>query len=129
MFSITFRSQAAIIAQLSGRYQYNFVAKALMATRQAAKWNVYVTRLVPQKGIESLSEECNISQWTSDNPVPRDELMKNVADVDALFCLLTDKIDKVVLDAAGNRCLLLVSTPTIYSVLIHLVKFILIVAF
>lgn len=103
MFSITFRSQAAIIAQLSGRCKYNFVAKALMATQQAAKWNVYVTRLVPQKGIESLSEECNISQWTSDNPVPRDELLKNVADVDALFCLLTDKIDKAVLDAAGSK--------------------------
>ncbi len=80
-----------------------------MAAQQMAKWNVYVTRLVPQKGIELLSECCNISQWASDNPVPRDELIKNVADVDALFCLLTDKIDKAVLDAAGTIIFLLIS--------------------
>lgn len=109
MVSVVLRSQAAIIAQLLGRNKYNFSVKALMATQQAAKWNVYVTRLVPQRGIELLSECCSISQWKSDNPVPRDELLKNVANVDALFCLLTDKIDKAVLDAAGRECMLRVA--------------------
>lgn len=66
-----------------------------------SKPSVYVTRRVPQSGIDLLSKHCNITQWNSDDPIPRAELLKNVAGKDALFCLLTEKIDDEVLDAAG----------------------------
>lgn len=39
--------------------------------------------------------------WDSDDPVPRAELLKKVKGVDALFCVLTEKIDAELLDAAG----------------------------
>lgn len=39
--------------------------------------------------------------WDSDEPLPRAELLKRVQGVDGLFCLLSDKIDAEVLDAAG----------------------------
>ncbi|PIK37196.1 hypothetical protein BSL78_25970 [Apostichopus japonicus] len=55
---------------------------------------------------------CSIRQWDSDSPVPRDELLKNVAGADGLFCLLTDKIDKAVLDQAGSG-LKVVSTMSV----------------
>ncbi|XP_064636495.1 glyoxylate reductase/hydroxypyruvate reductase-like [Lineus longissimus] len=62
---------------------------------------VYVTRIVPQKGVDLLSEKCEVRQWKSSDPVPREEFLKQVAGVDAFFCLLTEKIDAEVLDAAG----------------------------
>ena len=54
-------------------------------------------------GIEILKPHCDITQWNNDDPVPRDELISNIKGKDALFCLLTDKIDKAVIEAAGNK--------------------------
>ena len=62
---------------------------------------VYVTRRIPQSGLELLAARCEVTQWDSDDPVPLDQLVRNVKGVDALFCLLTDAINKEVLDAAG----------------------------
>lgn len=45
---------------------------------------------------------CEIEQWDSDDPVPRSELLKKVAGIQGLYCLLTEKIDKELLDAAGR---------------------------
>ncbi|KAI8521723.1 hypothetical protein Bbelb_014770 [Branchiostoma belcheri] len=67
----------------------------------SGKPNVYVTRKIPQKALDLLQGECNVSQWAADDPVPRVELLKGVKGVDGLYCLLTDKIDAEVLDAAG----------------------------
>uniref|UniRef100_A0A8C1UC46 Glyoxylate reductase/hydroxypyruvate reductase n=1 Tax=Cyprinus carpio TaxID=7962 RepID=A0A8C1UC46_CYPCA len=44
---------------------------------------------------------CNLSVWDSDEPVPLAELLKGVADAHGLLCLLSDKIDAEVLNAAG----------------------------
>ena len=66
------------------------------------KPKVYVTRRIPDSGLALLREKCDISQWNSDDPVPRSELLSNIKDKDALFCLLTDKVDKEVLDAGES---------------------------
>lgn len=39
--------------------------------------------------------------WDSDEPLSRAELLKGVQGIDGLLCLLSDKIDTEVLDAAG----------------------------
>ncbi|XP_041846043.1 glyoxylate reductase/hydroxypyruvate reductase isoform X2 [Melanotaenia boesemani] len=44
---------------------------------------------------------CEVSQWDSDEPVPRTEFLKGVQGAHGLICLLSDKIDAEVLDAAG----------------------------
>lgn len=79
-----------------------------MSTSAKNKPSVYITRRVPKSGVELL-KHLDVSQWDDDDPVPRTELLKNVAGKDALFCLLTEKIDDEVLDAAGtliwtNKC-------------------------
>lgn len=81
------------------RFTTSSVRRISMATQNRPK--VYVTRRVPEIGLQILSPHCEISQWQSDDPVPRHELLKNVSGKDALFCLLTDKIDKEVLEQAG----------------------------
>ena len=72
-----------------------------LSSMSSQKPKVYVTRRVPQDGLEILRPHCEITQWDSEKPVPRDELIRQVAGKDALFCLLTDKIDVDVLNAAG----------------------------
>ena len=67
------------------------------------KPKIYVTRRVPERGVALLSECCEVTQWNRDDPVPREEILSNVPGVDGLFCLLTDKIDAAVLDAAGKQ--------------------------
>ena len=63
---------------------------------------VYVTRRVPQVGIDTLrAAGCTVTHWDSDDPVPKDELVRNINGCSALFCMLTDRIDKDVLDSAG----------------------------
>lgn len=62
---------------------------------------IFVTRRIPEKGIEILKEKCEVNVWDSDNVISREELMSNVSGVDGIFCTISDKIDKDVLDAAG----------------------------
>ncbi|PSN52979.1 Glyoxylate reductase/hydroxypyruvate reductase [Blattella germanica] len=66
-----------------------------------SKKKVYLTRPdIPVSGLEMLKERCEVISWTKECPVPRCELLKQIQGVDALFCMLTDKIDKEVLDRA-----------------------------
>ncbi|KAG9342461.1 hypothetical protein JZ751_016463 [Albula glossodonta] len=73
----------------------------MQGARQLMK--VYVTRRIPQEGMKILTEAgvCKVSVWDSDEPVPRAELLKGVAGAHGLLCLLSDRIDTEVLDAAG----------------------------
>ncbi|KAJ8382651.1 hypothetical protein SKAU_G00034290 [Synaphobranchus kaupii] len=75
---------------------------------------VFVTRRIPQEGIRVLSKSgvFELSVWDSDEPVPRAELLKGVAGVDGILCLLTDRIDSEVLDAAGPN-LKMISTMSV----------------
>lgn len=50
--------------------------------------------------------------WTGKEPVPREVFLKQVAGADAIYCLLTDKVDKEVLDAAG-KSLKVISTMSV----------------
>ncbi|XP_045886951.1 glyoxylate reductase/hydroxypyruvate reductase isoform X1 [Micropterus dolomieu] len=64
---------------------------------------VFVTRRIPQEGMKILSAAgvCEVSLWDSDEPVPREELLKGVQGAHGLLCLLSDRVDAEVLDAAA----------------------------
>ncbi|XP_054710388.1 glyoxylate reductase/hydroxypyruvate reductase-like [Uloborus diversus] len=65
---------------------------------------VFVTRPgVPQEAIDMLKEKCEVEIYSEDKPVERDALLKGIQGKDALFCLLTDTIDKAVIEAAGPQ--------------------------
>ncbi|KAM3612010.1 uncharacterized protein V6R79_000939 [Siganus canaliculatus] len=75
---------------------------------------VFSTRRIPQEGMKilSASEVCEVSLWDSDEPVPRAELLKGVQGAHGLLCLLSDRIDAEVLDAAGPN-LKVISTMSV----------------
>ncbi|KAK7097407.1 hypothetical protein V1264_004393 [Littorina saxatilis] len=68
----------------------------------STKPKVFITRRVPESGPTLLKTQCEVAQWNKDDPIPRNELLSSVKGVDALFCLLTEKIDGELLDAAGT---------------------------
>lgn len=41
--------------------------------------------------------------WEKPEPIPRSELLSRIPGVEAVYCVLTDKIDDEVLDAAGPQ--------------------------
>ena len=61
---------------------------------------VLLTRRSPSSVLSLLEAEHTVDLYTGDGAIPRDELERRVADKDALICVLTDKIDGEVLDAA-----------------------------
>jgi glyoxylate reductase len=67
------------------------------------KPKVFVTRIIPDKGLDLVKDFCDVDLWESDLPPSREELLQRVQGVDGLLCLLTDKIDGEVLDAAGAQ--------------------------
>jgi glyoxylate reductase len=62
--------------------------------------NVLLTRRIPSSVLSLLEATHTVDLYTGDGAIPRDELIRRVADKDALICVLTDKIDGEVLDAA-----------------------------
>lgn len=67
------------------------------------KPKVYVTRIIPEPGLSMLKECCDVEIHQSKEwPPSREELIEKVKDKDGLLCLLTDKIDAEVMDAAPN---------------------------
>ncbi len=65
---------------------------------------VLVTRLLPAGGLDPLvTAGHEILERADDTPLTPDQLVAAVREVDALVCLLTDRIDTRVLDAGAGR--------------------------
>jgi len=66
------------------------------------KPKVFVTRIIRDKGLELVKEACQADVWPEELPSSREVLLERVRGVDGLLCLLTDRIDGAVMDAAGS---------------------------
>ena len=66
---------------------------------------VFATRELPGDAFARLRDDAAIpvDVWPEDAPPPRDALLERVRGVDGLVCLITDRIDAEVLDAAGSQ--------------------------
>lgn len=63
------------------------------------KPKVFVTRKIPDAGLKLLKKRCKVKVYSKDRVISEADLIKGVKWCDALLCLLTDKINKKVLDA------------------------------
>ena len=62
--------------------------------------SILVTRNLPSSVIAKLSAVADVDLYTGEGAIAPDELRARVAGKDALVCLLTDAIDRTVIDAA-----------------------------
>jgi len=71
------------------------------APRYAPGMNrIVVTRSVPTAAIRLLDDAGTVWVWPQDRPIPREALLREVADASGLFSMLTDDVDQELLDAA-----------------------------
>lgn len=67
------------------------------------KPKIYITRKLPDIVINRLNDICEVKMWgKEEEPVPREILEREIRDVDGLYCLLTEAIDRSLLDQAPN---------------------------
>lgn len=65
-----------------------------------AKPKVLATRPLFPAARNILDDEFEVEYWSNPERIPRDELLKRVADKEALVCLLTEKVDEELLTTA-----------------------------
>lgn len=70
-----------------------------------AKFKVFVTREVPPAGLDLIRNHPQIDAeiWPGRFPPSREVLLEKVRGIDGLYCMLTERIDGEVLDAAGDQ--------------------------
>jgi glyoxylate reductase len=68
-----------------------------------SKPRVFITRRIPEKGLELIRDVCEVDLWPGELPPGQDELLRHVKGVDGLLSLLTDKVDSGLMDAAGEQ--------------------------
>jgi glyoxylate reductase len=67
------------------------------------KPRVFVSRIIPDKGIEMINDVADAEIWPGEIPPPYEVLLEKVRGLDGLVCLLTDQIDGNLMDAAGDN--------------------------
>ncbi len=64
---------------------------------------VFITGNIPDCAEELLKKKkFSVSQYSKDKPIPKKELIKNINGVDGVISLLTDKIDKEIIDKMND---------------------------
>jgi len=64
------------------------------------KPKVYVTRLLPERGLSKIRQHFDTRVWEDYGPPPKRVILEEARDADALVPLLSDRIDAEVFDAA-----------------------------
>jgi len=68
-----------------------------------AKHRIFVTRRIPQPGLDKLINAAQVDIWPGDLPPGREDLLERVRGVNGILCLLTDHIDRTIIEAAGSQ--------------------------
>ena len=63
------------------------------------KPKVFVTRIIPDEGLDQIRAFCDATVWEDELPPPREVLLRETRDCDGLVSLLTDQIDGELMDA------------------------------
>lgn len=64
---------------------------------------VFVTRQIPENGLERLRQVAEVQVWPGEMPPSRDELLKHTQGCHGLLTLLSDSVDAALLDHAGPQ--------------------------
>jgi len=62
---------------------------------------IFVTRKIPEAGLRLVRERPGVDVWEADAPIDRASLLSRVRGISGLLCMLSDPIDRELLDAAG----------------------------
>jgi len=63
---------------------------------------ILVTRKPPGDAVDRMTASNDVWLWPHNSVIDRDVLVEQIGDIEGLYCMLTDRIDAEVLDAAPN---------------------------
>ena len=63
---------------------------------------VFIARRIPDEGLDPIAAACEVDVWEDELPPSREALLTRVAGCHGILTLLTDRVDDVLLDAAGS---------------------------
>lgn len=78
-----------------------FKSFSMNSSLQQQKFKVFVTKPIPDEAISILKSNNLDLVINSSVPLPREQLLNYVKNVDAIYCTLNEKIDKEVIEKAG----------------------------
>lgn len=61
---------------------------------------VLITRIPPGSAVDRIAAHADVWVWPHDRDIDRDVLLDRIAEVDGVYCMLADRIDTHLLDAA-----------------------------
>jgi glyoxylate reductase len=76
--------------------------KRMKKIKSLEKKKVFITQNIPGEGIKLLKKHFQVRVYSKDKVISQKELIQGVKWCDALLCLLTDKIDSIMLKANPN---------------------------
>ncbi len=62
---------------------------------------IFVTRVIPEPGLLLLKEHFHPDIWPHEIPPTREQFLEKICGVDALLCMLTERVDAEAMDAMG----------------------------
>lgn len=62
--------------------------------------SILVTRRPPGAALDLLADSARVELWSENSIIPRHELLARVTDANALYCMLTERVDGELLDVA-----------------------------
>jgi glyoxylate reductase len=68
-----------------------------------ARPNVFVSRVIPDDGLDPIREATEVTVWPHELPPPRADLLREIEGRDGVLTLLTDRVDDEFLDRAGRQ--------------------------
>ena len=68
-----------------------------------SKQTVFVSRIIPDKGLDKIRAVCKVILWEDELPPPYEVLCHETAAADGLLCLLSDRIDAALIQATQPR--------------------------
>lgn len=71
--------------------------------KESSRKKVFVTRMLPEEALSLLKSMFNVEVWPGEESPPKRVLIEKVKVVDGLYCLLTEKIDEEIINAAGGQ--------------------------
>jgi glyoxylate reductase len=64
---------------------------------------VFITRRIPAEKLALARQFCQVDLWDEELPPPHQAFLEHIQGKDAILCLLTERIDAQVMDAAGGQ--------------------------
>jgi glyoxylate reductase len=68
-----------------------------------ARPKVFVSRVIPDEGLDRVRAACDATVWPDELPPPRTDLLREIEGCDGVLTLLTDRVDDEFLDRAGPQ--------------------------